>query len=55
MARNCKDLGARKHARVGLHKPGFLIPAPRFVSAEELREGVSPAGAADPKLRSRRA
>jgi hypothetical protein len=28
MARHRKDLGARKHARVQLHKPGFLIPAP---------------------------
>jgi len=28
MARSRKDLGARKHVRVGLHKPGFLIPAP---------------------------
>jgi hypothetical protein len=28
MARHRKDLGARKHVRVNLHKPGFLIPAP---------------------------
>jgi hypothetical protein len=28
MARDRKDLGARKFVRVGLHKPGFLIPAP---------------------------
>ena len=28
MARNRKDLGARKHVRVNLHKPGFVIPAP---------------------------
>src|SRR5882724_2825514 len=28
MARSRKDLGARKHVRVDLHKPGFLIPAP---------------------------
>ena len=28
MARNRKDLGARKHVRVDLQKPGFLIPAP---------------------------
>ena len=28
MARDRKELGARKHVRVGLHKPGFLIPAP---------------------------
>jgi hypothetical protein len=28
MARHRKDLGARKHVRVELHKAGFLIPAP---------------------------
>ena len=28
MARDRKDLGARRHVRVNLHKPGFLIPAP---------------------------
>ena len=28
MARHRKDLGARKHVRVDLNKPGFLIPAP---------------------------
>jgi hypothetical protein len=28
MARQRKDLGARKHVRVDLNKPGFLIPAP---------------------------
>ena len=28
MARHRKDLGARKHVRVNLHKPGFIIPAP---------------------------
>lgn len=28
MARDRKDLGARKFVRVGLHKPGFVIPAP---------------------------
>src|SRR6202043_702388 len=28
MARHRKDLGARKHVRVDLQKPGFLIPAP---------------------------
>jgi hypothetical protein len=28
MARHRKDLGARKHVRVDLHKQGFLIPAP---------------------------
>lgn len=105
MARDRKDLGARRHVRVDLHKPGFLIPAPdapwiechivdisengaclevgnlavpklfglsltaggevlrvcrlvwrrgelvgaRFVSAQELRQGLAPAGEADPK------
>jgi hypothetical protein len=28
MARDRKDLGARKYVRVNLHKPGFVIPAP---------------------------
>ena len=28
MAKNRKDLDARKHIRVDLQKPGFLIPAP---------------------------
>lgn len=28
MARSRNDLGARKHVRVELYKPGFLIPAP---------------------------
>jgi hypothetical protein len=28
MARDRKNLGARKHVRVNLHKPGFVIPAP---------------------------
>jgi hypothetical protein len=28
MARHRKDLGARRHVRVDLYKPGFLIPAP---------------------------
>ena len=28
MARHRKDLGARRHVRVDLHKRGFLIPAP---------------------------
>jgi hypothetical protein len=28
MARDRKDLGNRKFVRVGLYKPGFLIPAP---------------------------
>jgi len=28
MARHRKDLGARRHVRVDLYRPGFLIPAP---------------------------
>jgi hypothetical protein len=28
MARHRKNLGGRKHVRVDLYKPGFLIPAP---------------------------
>ena len=28
MARDRNDLGARRHVRVNLHKPGFVIPAP---------------------------
>src|SRR6202795_5247422 len=28
MARDRKDRGVRKHVRVELYKPGFLIPAP---------------------------
>jgi hypothetical protein len=28
MARHRKDLGRRKHVRVNLYKPGFVIPAP---------------------------
>jgi hypothetical protein len=28
MARHRKDLGERKHFRIDLHQPGFLIPAP---------------------------
>ena len=28
MVRDCKQLGARKFVRVGMEKPGFLIPAP---------------------------
>jgi hypothetical protein len=107
MARHRKDLGARKHVRVELYKPGFLIPAPdapwiechildvsdagaclevgalavpelfglaftaggevlrvcslvwrrgeivgaRFVSAKELRQGLMPAGEAEPEHR----
>src|SRR5215831_14219603 len=28
MVRHRKDLGARRHVRVDLYRPGFLIPAP---------------------------
>ena len=28
MARHREDLGERKHVRIDLHQPGFLIPAP---------------------------
>jgi hypothetical protein len=28
MARSRRELGARRHVRVDLYKPGFLIPAP---------------------------
>ncbi|UPJ52174.1 PilZ domain-containing protein [Bradyrhizobium sp. 200] len=109
MARDRKDLGARKFVRVDLRKPGFLIPAPeapwiqcyildisdngacldvgdlavpkvfglsltaggevrrvctliwrrgelvgvRFISAQELRKGVAPAG--EPEAASKKA
>lgn len=45
MARHRKDLGARRHARVGLHKPGFLIPAPDAPWIECVIIDVSDAGA----------
>jgi hypothetical protein len=46
MARQRKDLGARNHVRVNLHKPGFLIPAPdapwiECTILEVSEEGVS--------------
>ena len=46
MAKNRKDPGARKHVRVDLQKPGFLIPAPdapwiECVIVEVSDEGVS--------------
>jgi hypothetical protein len=46
MARNRKDLGARRHTRVNLHKPGFVIPAPdapwiECTIIEVSEEGVS--------------
>jgi hypothetical protein len=28
MARHREDLGERRHVRIDLHQPGFLIPAP---------------------------
>src|ERR1700736_5571527 len=45
MARHRKDLGARKHVRVDLHKPGFLIPAPDAPWIECLIVDVSDTGA----------
>jgi hypothetical protein len=44
MARHRKDLGARKHIRVDLQKPGFLIPAPDAPWIECLIVDVSDAG-----------
>jgi hypothetical protein len=45
MARSRKDLGARKHMRVDLNKPGFLIPAPDAPWIECLILDVSAQGA----------
>ena len=45
MARHRKDLGARKHVRVDLHKAGFLIPAPDAPWIECLIVDVSDQGA----------
>jgi hypothetical protein len=45
MARHRKHLGARKHVRVELHKPGFLIPAPEAPWIECLILDVSHQGA----------
>ena len=45
MARHRKDLGARKHVRVDLHQPGFLIPAPDAPWIECVIIDVSDAGA----------
>jgi hypothetical protein len=45
MARHRKDLGARKHVRVDLYKPGFLIPAPDAPWIECLIVDVSHKGA----------
>src|SRR5487761_2037076 len=44
MARHRKDLGARKHVRVELYKPGFLIPAPEAPWIECLVLDVSDKG-----------
>jgi hypothetical protein len=44
MARDRKDLGARKHVRVELYKPGFLIPAPDAPWIECLILDVSDSG-----------
>jgi hypothetical protein len=44
MARDRKDLGARKHVRVELYKPGFLIPAPDAPWIECLILDVSESG-----------
>jgi hypothetical protein len=44
MARHSKDLGARKHVRVELYKPGFLIPAPEAPWIECLILDVSDSG-----------
>jgi hypothetical protein len=44
MARSRKDLGARKHVRVDLYKPGFLIPAPDAPWIECLIVDVSEKG-----------
>jgi hypothetical protein len=45
MARHRKDLGARKHVRVDLYQPGFLIPAPEAPWIECLIVDVSDQGA----------
>jgi hypothetical protein len=44
MTRSRKDLGARKHVRVELDKPGFLIPAPDAPWIECLIVDVSDKG-----------
>jgi hypothetical protein len=44
MARHHKELGARKHVRVELYKPGFLIPAPEAPWIECLVLDVSDSG-----------
>lgn len=46
MARDRKNLGARRHTRVNLHKPGFVIPAPdapwiECIITEVSEKGVS--------------
>ena len=44
MARNRKDLGARKGIRVDLYTPGFLIPAPEAPWIECVIVDVSDTG-----------
>jgi hypothetical protein len=44
VARHHKDVGARKHIRVELYKPGFLIPAPEAPWIECLILDVSDSG-----------
>ena len=44
MAKDRKDPGARKHFRIDLHKPGFLIPAPDAPRIECLIVDVSDEG-----------
>jgi hypothetical protein len=44
MARHRKDLGARRHVRVEMNKPGFLIPAPDAPWIECLIVDVSDTG-----------
>jgi hypothetical protein len=45
MARHRKDLGARRHVRVDLHKPGFLIPSPDAPWIECMIVDISEEGA----------
>ena len=45
MARHREDLGERKHVRIDLHKPGFLIPAPEAAWIECQILDVSDQGA----------
>jgi hypothetical protein len=45
MARQQEDLGERKHARIDLHKTGYLIPAPDAPWIERTIIDVSANGA----------